>query len=117
MTQQNPAAPVRVVAQVRQLTQVEVNLAYSIPPGEEMLVVPANPLAADTLVLQGTNSSVNIEFYQAQGTPWGEGTSLIGVLSRSGHIGAIYCRVDPAATTNGDVRVSQTRAIAQVEKF
>ena len=113
----NPASPVRVVAQVRQLTNIEVNYAYSIPAGEEQLVVPANNLAADTLLLQGTNSSVNIEFYGRQGTPWGEGTSLVGVLARSGHIAAIYCRVDPAVTTNGDVRVSQTRAVAQNEKF
>lgn len=115
---QNPSAqPVKVVAQIRQLTQVEVNFAYSVAAGEEQLVVPANSLAADTLVLQGFNSSVNIEFYQSPGTPWGKGTPLIGVLARAGHIGAIYCRVDPAAATNGDIRVSQTRAIAQTERF
>lgn len=108
---------VKVVAQVRQLTQVEVNFSYSVPAGEEILAVPASTLAADTLLLQGTNSTVNIEFYGAQGTPWGNGTPLIGILSRSGHIGNIYCRVDPAAGTNGDIRVSQTRAIAQTEKM
>ncbi len=117
MSQNPTATPVKVIAQVRQTSDLEVNYAYSIPQGTEQLVVPANTLAADTLVLQGFNSTVNIEFYGHQGTPWGGGTPLIGVLSRSGHTAAIYCRVDPAAATNGDVRVSQTRAVAKTERF
>ena len=108
---------VSVVAQVRQLTQVEVNFAYSVAAGDEVLAVPASTLAADTLLLQGFDSTVNIEFYGAQGTSWGNGTPLIGVLARTGHVGAIYCRVDPAAATNGDIRVSQTRAIASSERI
>lgn len=113
----NPATPVRVMAQVRQLTDTMVNLQFFVPPGQEVQILLGQTRAADTTVSQPPGTQPNVEYYRSQGTPWGSGTPLLGGLAITGYVGPLYVRCDPAATSDADVRVMQTMAVASQENF
>ena len=113
----NPATPVRVMAQVRQLTDTMVNLQFLVAPGQEVQILLGQTRAADTTVSQPPGTQPNVEFYRSSGTPWGQGTPLLGGLAITGYVGPLYVRCDPAATSDADVRVMQTLAVASQENF
>lgn len=113
----NPATPVRVLAQVRQLTDTMVNLQFFVAPGQEVQILLGQTRAADTTVSQPPGTQPNVEFYRSPGTPWGNGTPLLGGLAITGYVGPLYVRCDPAATSDADVRVMQTLAVASQENF
>ena len=113
----NPATPVRVMAQVRQLTDTMVNLQFFVAPGQEVQILLGQTRAADTTVSQPPGTQPNVEYYRSQGTPWGQGTPLLGGLAITGYIGPLYVRCDPSATSDADVRVMQTMAVVAQENF
>jgi hypothetical protein len=111
------ATPVKVMAQVRELTDNMTNEQFSVPPGEEVQILLGQTRAADTTVTQPPGTQPNVEYYRSSGTPWGQGSPLLGGLAITGYIGPLYVRCDPAATADADVRVMQTIAVARQERF